>query len=144
MVGCSYSLLYRTMLGQSLRHRLVACHRLQEFWNGHLFMMEFDCPEVTLCDWQDINIQLIIMEICKRPTCRNILTAQGMHTSKNSDTILVTTTNGFFLKNTHSLTSQHTHTCMHTAHTRKQTRVQHVCIDTGKSTGNVAEVRVWE
>ena len=31
---------------------------------------------------------IIIMEICKRPTYQNILTAQGAYTSKNSDNIL--------------------------------------------------------
>ena len=31
---------------------------------------------------------LIIMEICKRPTYQNILTAQGAYTSKNSDNML--------------------------------------------------------
>ena len=29
----------------------------EEFWNVHLLMMEFDCPKVTLCGWQDIKIQ---------------------------------------------------------------------------------------
>ena len=28
-----------------------------EFWNVHLLMAEFDCPEVTLCGWQDVKIQ---------------------------------------------------------------------------------------
>lgn len=28
------------------------------------------------------------MEICKRPTFQNILTAQGIYTSKNSDNVL--------------------------------------------------------
>ena len=35
-----------------------------------------------------IIIMIIIMEICKRPTYQNMLTAQGAHTSKNSDNIL--------------------------------------------------------
>ena len=25
---------------------------------------EFDCPEVTLCGWQDINIQLLLLLLC--------------------------------------------------------------------------------
>ena len=32
--------------------------------------------------------QIIIMEICKRPTYQNILTAQGAYTSKDSDNML--------------------------------------------------------
>lgn len=31
---------------------------------------------------------MTIMEICKRPTFQNILTAQGTYTSKNSDNVL--------------------------------------------------------
>ena len=31
----------------------------EEFWNVHLLMLEFDCPEVTLCGWQNIQIQLL-------------------------------------------------------------------------------------
>ena len=88
---------------------------------------------------------IIIMEICKHPPYRNILTAQGMHTGKNSDNMLVTaTTKKIFQKYTFTYFIVHTH--MHTrgTHTRKQARVQHVCIDTGKSTGNVGEVRVCE
>ena len=33
-------------------------------------------------------IIIIIMEICKRPTYKNILTAQGAYTSRNADNIL--------------------------------------------------------
>ena len=32
---------------------------IEEFWNAHLLVTEFDCPEVTLCDWQDIKSQLL-------------------------------------------------------------------------------------
>ena len=35
-----------------------------------------------------IIIIIMIMEICKRPTYQNILTAQGAHTSKNNDNML--------------------------------------------------------
>ena len=28
----------------------------EEFWNVHLLMIEFRCPEVTLYDWQDVKI----------------------------------------------------------------------------------------
>ena len=31
-----------------------------EFWNVHLLTTEFDCPEVTLCGWQDVKVQLLI------------------------------------------------------------------------------------
>ena len=31
---------------------------------------------------------IVIMEICKRPTYQNILTAQGAYTSKNNDNML--------------------------------------------------------
>ena len=33
--------------------------RWEEFRNGSLLMAEFDCPEVTLCNWQDVQIQLL-------------------------------------------------------------------------------------
>ena len=29
------------------------------FLSVHLLMTEFDCPEVTLCSWQDVKIQLL-------------------------------------------------------------------------------------
>ena len=32
---------------------------LNMFWNVHLLMIEFDCPGVTLCSWQGIQIQLL-------------------------------------------------------------------------------------
>ena len=34
------------------------------------------------------HLIIIIMEICKRPTYQNILTAQGAYTSKNGDNML--------------------------------------------------------
>ena len=30
-----------------------------EFWDVHLLMTEFDCPEVTFCCWEDVKIQLL-------------------------------------------------------------------------------------
>ena len=38
----------------------------QEFWNMHWLTTEFDCPEVTLCSWQDSKIQLLINLLLKR------------------------------------------------------------------------------
>ena len=31
---------------------------LRKFWNMNLRRTKFDCPEVTLCGWQDVKIQL--------------------------------------------------------------------------------------
>ena len=31
----------------------------EEIWNVNLLMTEFDCPEVILCGWQDVKIQLL-------------------------------------------------------------------------------------
>ena len=38
----------------------------QEFWNMRWLTTEFDCPEVTLCSWQDSKIQLLINLLLKR------------------------------------------------------------------------------
>ena len=35
----------------------VCVDLLEEFWNVHLFMADFNCPLVSLCGWQDIKIQ---------------------------------------------------------------------------------------
>ena len=44
----------------------------EEFWNVHLRMTEFDCPEVTLPSWQDVKIQLLsepqVVVLCLRHT----------------------------------------------------------------------------
>ena len=66
------------------------------------------------------------MEICKRPTNKNISTAQGAYTRKNSNNIHTTT-------KIHIHLLHHTHTNMHahSTYTRKVTCVQHVGIDTG-------------
>ena len=37
-----------------LEERFVS---LRKFWNMTLLTAEFDCPEVTLCSWQDVKIQ---------------------------------------------------------------------------------------
>ena len=88
------------------------------------------------------------MEICKRPTYKNISTAQGAYTRKNSNNILQQKqqkyTFTYFTTHTvtHTVTHTHTHTNMH-AHstcTHKLTCVHHVSTDTGKSTGNVGKV----
>ena len=34
-------------------------HIYERFWSVCLIMMEFDCPEVTLCGWQDVKLQLL-------------------------------------------------------------------------------------
>ena len=31
----------------------------EEFWNVYLLITKFDCPEVTLCGWRDVKIQLL-------------------------------------------------------------------------------------
>ena len=36
----------------------------EEFWNVYLLMTEFDCPEMTLCGWQDVQIQLLTNWLC--------------------------------------------------------------------------------
>ena len=37
----------------------------EKFWNVKLLMTELDCPEVTLCGWQDVKIQLLInLPVC--------------------------------------------------------------------------------
>ena len=67
--------------------------------------------------------------------------------SKNSDNMLLLQRKIKINKNTHSLTSQHTHARTHThahtlargMHTRKQGHIQRACINTGKSTGNGGE-----
>ena len=33
----------------------------EEFRHVYLLMTKFDCPEVTLCGWQDIKIQLLLL-----------------------------------------------------------------------------------
>ena len=31
----------------------------EEFWNVYLLITEFDCPDMTMCIWQDIKIELL-------------------------------------------------------------------------------------
>ena len=33
---------------------------------------EFDCPEVTLCGWQDIKIQLLLLLVCRLKSARSV------------------------------------------------------------------------
>ena len=41
----------------------------ERFWSVYLLMMEFDCPEVTLCGWQDVKLQLLT------PSCTSYFTS---------------------------------------------------------------------
>ena len=70
------------------------------------------------------------MELCKRPTYQNILTAQGADKSKNADNMLEHKIefNKLYIN---LFPSTHTHTHMRAC---KQARVQHARTDTGTST----------
>ena len=81
---------------------------------------------------------IIILEVCKRPTYQNILTAQGAYKSRNSDSMLqhkikFNKIHIHFIAHTHTHThtTSHTHTHTHT-HTKSHTHThmhtnRHAC-----------------
>ena len=48
----------------------------EEFRNVYLLWSEFDCPEVTLCGWQDIKIQLLLL-LLREAHCTQRLSTTG-------------------------------------------------------------------
>ena len=71
-------------------------------------MTEFECPEVTLCGWQDVKVQL--------PTNSVSLTHANTHTYMHACTHTHTHTHACAHAGTHACMHKHTHTHTHTTH----------------------------
>ena len=74
-------------------------YKWEEFLYMNLLMTEFECPEVTLCGWQDVKIQL--------PTSSVPLTHANTHTHACTHAHMHAHTH------THVHTHKHTHTHTH-------------------------------
>ena len=102
------------------------------FWGGKTLPSIFCSFKIILPHFQDLVCLtiIIIMEICKRPTYQNILTAQGAYISKNSDNILQQKQQKVYQKYTftyfiaHTHTHARTHARTHAAHTHAN---RHAC-----------------
>ena len=65
---CMYSLCVGIGFVDGLEKEFIGA----EFWNVHLLMTEFDCPEVTLCGWQVVKIQSVTNQQSALDLCMSV------------------------------------------------------------------------